>query len=1008
MAESEGKTEETAASEELALAAEFSPGTRFESRFELQELLGKGATGSAYKARDVLLDRIVAIKILHSFLLANPRAVERFKQEAMAGSSLLHPGIARVYSQALSEDGRLYLVMDYLEGTSLADILKQKGKLPLDRFFSLFSQIIDALNFAHENNIVHRDIKPSNIMIVKEQDKERAVIVDFGIAKLIGQASEQSSTQTGAMLGSSNYMSPEQCIGKEDADARSDIYSLGCVMLECLTGRTPFSGDSALDTMYKHINESLAKLGFLKDIPEAISKMLSKCLQKDPSQRYQKLGELKVDFQKCENSQDTLNRRWKRKNQVKQINTNLRIASVVCLLGLSVFAYHQYNAWQAKNSLRSVEQVNQEIKTPHALPPPEAVKLVAGEENIKQKYYQYADRHLDKEGTILLKRWEAKFGNDSSAPIEAKVFVYSSLVQALVKQKEFEQANALLTKLEEFGKSNLKIATVSAIGRANMYRFLGTPKKGIIEIEKLINARKKELSVHPGIYSELELLEAEASCYMDQADYVNARRIYLQAIKDADKNSQSVHIEQRLKLRCPAIIPLTMLNDPLAAKYETDIATLSPDPSFASGCYFNIANAFIKLGELEKFEKWQRLAIAGSKGIMPPEQQWSTLVRMADLYRDYGQYDLSLKLTNELLDAEKKNSISRRLSLMSRISIVYMKTKDFARLKENEEQVFRYMQDELKKDPSFLWKQASNEYSFALSILTGSPIFDKTRVAKLCQEIIEQVEAHDPLSIVLLSLYTAASDCARVQNNPAEQKKYQEKYIQLALQQKSIDLLADSLRIQGELAFSQKEHEKAAACFKQALELPKESVAAVRRHGIEYRYSEVLEAMGKKDESLRLRAELEKELLSQDTGGLPSAEDLGITQTMAMQERERGNNHQWELLTRKAISDLSLAYGNNVTLLPLISSLAYTLQLQKKYAESDQILARAFQICRKWKIKDDPVYMQLSRQAAYSYFERNNFPEAEKYIKEALAHNTSKSIAEELLGLRKRMDESKH
>src|SRR5262249_34853562 len=155
--------------------------TVFDQRYEILDLLGTGATGAAYKARDKILDRLVAIKIIHAFLLDKHDSVDRFKQEASISTKLSHANIARDYSLGQVGDGRLNMVMDMLEGQSLAKILIKEKKLDLKRFIRLFTQVIDAINYAHEQGVIHRDIKPSNIIIIVANDEETAFIVDFGI-----------------------------------------------------------------------------------------------------------------------------------------------------------------------------------------------------------------------------------------------------------------------------------------------------------------------------------------------------------------------------------------------------------------------------------------------------------------------------------------------------------------------------------------------------------------------------------------------------------------------------------------------------------------------------------------------------------------------------------------------------------------------------------------------------------------------------------------------------------
>lgn len=411
MSEARANSNKTDEVEAAAVSAENSDplvGTRFGTRFEIISKLGTGATGATYKAIDNLLQREVALKILHQHLLSSPEAIERFKKEAVTSTALSHPNICRVYSQG-SEEGRLYTVMDCLDGESLSTILARDGKLELEIFFSLFRQIIDALEYAHQKQLIHRDIKPGNIIVVSKDNQKQAVLVDFGLAKFIDQSAGQDATKTGVLMGSSAYMSPEQCTGAKDIDARSDIYSLGCVMLEALIGKTPFQGESALDTMYKHLNESLGQLGFLKQLPEALSNLINKCLQKDAAARYQNIDELRRDFEKCQSMEDTLKRRMLQNQKPGTDLTSRFLKVCVLLLAGLAFAGIAYLKESQKNS-KVKEEVLANMSANKPLPPPESVPLSFRRSDIHKLLDRYADRNRGLQGIsdamIVIERWE--------------------------------------------------------------------------------------------------------------------------------------------------------------------------------------------------------------------------------------------------------------------------------------------------------------------------------------------------------------------------------------------------------------------------------------------------------------------------------------------------------------------------------------------------------------------------------------------------------------------------
>lgn len=228
----------------------------FADRYEIIARLGGGGMSTVYKARHTHMDKIVAIKVLQTNVGNTAESIKRFQLEAKATSKLEHPNVISIFDFGVNEDGRPYMVMEYLEGVSLSDLLDKKGRLPVNGLKEIFVPVCEGLTHAHQNGIVHRDLKPGNIMLAKTQNGGVNVkIVDFGLAKLVN--SEQKLTQTGETFGSPLYMSPEQCLGKQ-LDQRADIYSLGCVLFECLTGQPPFVGASVIDTFNKHLRDRCA------------------------------------------------------------------------------------------------------------------------------------------------------------------------------------------------------------------------------------------------------------------------------------------------------------------------------------------------------------------------------------------------------------------------------------------------------------------------------------------------------------------------------------------------------------------------------------------------------------------------------------------------------------------------------------------------------------------------------------------------------------------------------
>lgn len=261
--------------------------------YEVLERIGKGGMGSVYKVRDIALDRFLAVKVLHDELKDDQQSVSRFEREAKAALKLMHTNLVPVFSYGTSRIGSPYLVMDYVDGESLESRLKNDSYLEVSTAIDIFIQICDALSHAHQHSIIHRDIKPGNIIITRQADgKSVAKLVDFGIAKLRSATGRetQNLTQTGDVFGSPHYMSPEQCLGF-DLDSRSDIYSLGCVMYECLSGKSPFDGHNAVQLIAKHLSADAPPLRICDvsqgdKVNERLAFIVYKCLEKDPQNRY--------------------------------------------------------------------------------------------------------------------------------------------------------------------------------------------------------------------------------------------------------------------------------------------------------------------------------------------------------------------------------------------------------------------------------------------------------------------------------------------------------------------------------------------------------------------------------------------------------------------------------------------------------------------------------------------------------------------------------------------------
>ncbi|MBK9145010.1 MAG: serine/threonine protein kinase [Candidatus Melainabacteria bacterium] len=255
-------------------------------RFELRELLGAGGMGKVYAAIDLILQREVAVKVLTRDLPMDADSIKRLQREARALAAIDDPGIVKIFDFGVTADNEPFLVMERLHGRSLAQILTEIGQLPPEEVLTIAHQIVETMSHVHSQGILHRDLKPSNILIVDDRVK----IIDLGIAFLFD--ADQKLTATGAAIGSPFYMSPEQARDNEP-DQRSDIYSIGCLIFAMLAGRPPFAGQSALETIEKHFNETPPSLVDVTNgaVSQEFAAIVSKCLEKDPSLRYSSMEE---------------------------------------------------------------------------------------------------------------------------------------------------------------------------------------------------------------------------------------------------------------------------------------------------------------------------------------------------------------------------------------------------------------------------------------------------------------------------------------------------------------------------------------------------------------------------------------------------------------------------------------------------------------------------------------------------------------------------------------------
>ena len=269
------------------------PGDLIADRYELEEVVGTGGMSTVFCARDVQLDRRIAIKILHERFADDPEYLERFRREARAVARLSHPNIVTVIDRGV-DDGRQYIVFEYVEGENLKELVQRTGRLPVRRALELALAVADGLSFAHEHGLVHRDVKPQNVLLSREGELK---VTDFGIARSLHV--EHGVTQTGTVLGTSEYLAPEQASGKPVSPA-TDVYSLGVVLWELLAGDVPFEGENFVAVALRHLNEPPPDLRERRpDVSPRLAAAVECALAKDPARRFPSMAALARELRAC-------------------------------------------------------------------------------------------------------------------------------------------------------------------------------------------------------------------------------------------------------------------------------------------------------------------------------------------------------------------------------------------------------------------------------------------------------------------------------------------------------------------------------------------------------------------------------------------------------------------------------------------------------------------------------------------------------------------------------------
>lgn len=409
--------------------------TVIDCKYELQEELGRGASGIVYKALHLAFEKTVAIKIIDPRILPCENAVKRFQKEAAVLSTFDNPCIVKFLAYGSLPDARQYMVLEYLEGETLADILLQEGALKQERALPLFLDIARALAYVHARGTVHRDLKPANIMVSSADGVERAVILDFGVYKSLADTAEVSLTRTGLLVGSVEYMSPEQC-RCQDVDARSDFYSLGCLMYETLVGKTPMHADSDLATMSNHLNRQIDTISAKFTMASSMELAILRCLRKDPQERFQSAQELMECLSRIEGS--PAKKTKKHKSEILRLIFLCALISVfsVCL----VFVLQSLKLKHSSSQNDPIfEKYSAEIKSPKCPAlnnPSEALKVLDRWLAYRMHHNQnlHAGTHVDVDGGEELLQAEYQESRDRALTFNWTIPPHAAEISELFKE----------------------------------------------------------------------------------------------------------------------------------------------------------------------------------------------------------------------------------------------------------------------------------------------------------------------------------------------------------------------------------------------------------------------------------------------------------------------------------------------------------------------------------------------------------------------------------------------
>ena len=649
-------TQTTAA--ETAARGELAPGTIIGDRYEIQQLLGQGGMGAVYKARDIELERLVALKLIRPDLATRPEILSRFKQELILAREVTHRNVIRIFDLGQAHGVR-FITMEYVEGRDLRTLLHEKKKLTPEEAVPIFLQIAAALEAAHHAGVVHRDLKPQNVMVDKDG---RVYVMDFGVARSL---ETPGMTQTGALMGTPEYMSPEQAKGQK-VDARSDLFSLGIIFYETLSGVSPFKADTAMATMLKRMRERAVPVAqAASGVPLFLSDIVSKCLEIDVQQRYQSAREIITDLEKWKSGEvkSAMNpvARWWKYGPKQQKWVAAGIAGALLLTA-------------AYPMLRKLPSLVVSSKPVAAIQP---ISLA-----ILPFHNASTDLSMDWLGPSLAEMLSTGVGQSNRLRTVSSVRLHQILTDLRVPPNAPLDSDTLrqIAKLSDaniliwgqYAKSGEQIRIDATL--VDLKRDRRTPLKIEAASEKEIPATvdglaeliRKNLAVSSDVLKELK-----ASSFQPTSKSVPALRDYnlgVQLLRDG-KNLEAVKMLQAAVQEDPefalAFSKLALTNSNLgfdskaeqASRKAVDLSqNLPPQEKYG----ISAENERITKDYKKAIESYENLA----KAAPGDEEVQFTLAR---LYEDTGSYDRAEELYSKLMSGNRKNA--ELLFAMGRVEI---------------------------------------------------------------------------------------------------------------------------------------------------------------------------------------------------------------------------------------------------------------------------------------------------------------------------------------------------